>query len=37
MKSVGILGRGLFRNVFHAHGAGAGGSVVFRRKLSRPQ
>jgi hypothetical protein len=23
--------------VFHAHGAGTGGSVVFRRKLSRPQ
>lgn len=35
MPEIGIIGRDLARNVFHAHVAGADGSVVFRRKLSR--
>ena len=37
MGEVGIIGLDLAKNVFQAHGAGAGGSVVFRRKLSRAQ
>lgn len=35
MGEVGIIGLGLARNLFQVHGAGADGSVVFRRKLSR--
>lgn len=34
---VSIIGLDLAKNVFQAHGAGADGSVVFRRKLSRAQ
>ncbi len=37
MGEVSIIGLDLAKNVFRAHGAGAGGSVVFRRKLSRTQ
>ncbi|WP_104020531.1 IS110 family transposase [Roseovarius nitratireducens] len=37
MKEVSIIGLDLAKNVFQAHGAGADGSVVFRRKLSRAQ
>ncbi len=35
MGEVSIIGRDLAKNKFQAHGAGADGSVVFRRKLSR--
>ena len=35
MVKVSILGIDLAKRVFHLHGAGADGSVVFRRKLSR--
>ena len=37
MKEVIIVGLDLAKNVFQAHGSGADGSVVFRRKLSRAQ
>ncbi len=37
MNEVSIIGLDLAKNIFQAHGAGAGGSVVFRRKLSRAQ
>ena len=37
MEEVSIIGLDLAKNVFQAHGAGADGSVVFRRKLSRGQ
>jgi hypothetical protein len=37
MTEVSIIGLDLAKNVFQAHGAGADGSVVFRRKLSRAQ
>ena len=37
MGDVSIIGLDLAKNVFQAHGAGADGSVVFRRKLSRAQ
>ena len=37
MGEVGIIGLDLAKNVFQVHGAGADGSVVFRRKLSRLQ
>lgn len=37
MNDVSIIGLDLAKNVFHAHGAEADGSVVFRRKLSRAQ
>ena len=37
MGEGGIIGLDLAKNVFQAHGAGADGSVVFRRKLSRAQ
>ena len=33
MGEVSIIGLDLAKNVFQAHGAGADGSVVFRRKL----
>ncbi len=36
-NEVSIIGLDLAKNVFQAHGAGADGSVVFRRKLSRAQ
>lgn len=37
MEEVTILGVDLAKNVFQMHGAAADGSVVFRKKLSRPQ
>jgi transposase len=37
MGEVGIVGLDLAKNVFQAHGSGADGSVMFRRKLSRAQ
>lgn len=37
MNEVSIIGLDLAKNIFQAHGAGADGSVVFRRKLSRAQ
>ncbi len=37
MGEVSIIGLDLAKNVFQAHGAGADGAVVFRRKLSRAQ
>jgi transposase len=37
MGEVSVIGLDLAKNVFQAHGAGADGSVVFRRKLSRAQ
>ena len=37
MGDVSIIGLDLAKSVFQAHGAGADGSVVFRRKLSRTQ
>jgi transposase len=37
MQEVSIIGVDLAKNVFQLHGAAADGSVVFRKKLSRPQ
>lgn len=37
MGEVSTIGLNLAKNMFQAHGAGADGSVVFRRKLSRAQ
>jgi transposase len=37
MGEVSIIGLDLAKNLFQAHGAGADGSVIFRRKLSRAQ
>ena len=37
MEEVTIIGVDLAKNVFQLHGAGADGSVVFRKKLSRAQ
>lgn len=37
MDQVTIIGVDLAKNVFQLHGAAADGSVVFRRKVSRPQ
>ena len=37
MGEVSIIGVDLAKNVFQLHGAAADGSVVFRKKLSRPQ
>jgi len=37
MKEVTVIGVDFEKNVFQAHGAAADGSVVFRKKLSRPQ
>ena len=37
MEKVIIIGLDLAKNVFQAHGAGADGSVAFRKKLSRSQ
>lgn len=36
MEDVSIIGVDLAKNVFQVHGAVADGSVVFRKKLSRP-
>ncbi len=37
MGEVTIIGVDLAKNVFQVHGAAADGSVVYRKKLSRPQ
>lgn len=37
MENVTIIGIDLAKNVFQLHGATAEGSVVFRKRLSRPQ
>ena len=37
MEEAIIIGVDLARNVFQLHGAGASGSVVFRKKLYRPR
>ena len=37
MGEISIIGVDLAKNVFQVHGAAADGSVVFRKKLSRPQ
>ncbi len=37
MKEVGIIGVDLAKNVFQLHGAAADETVLFRKKLSRPQ
>ncbi len=37
MGEVIIIGVDLAKNVFQLHGAAADGSVMFRKKLSRPQ
>ncbi|MCB6179041.1 IS110 family transposase [Rhodobacter sp. Har01] len=37
MKEVSTIGVDLAKNVFQLHGAAADGSVMFRKKLSRPQ
>jgi transposase len=37
MGEVSIIGVDLAKNVFQLHGAASDGSVVFRKKLSRPQ
>jgi len=37
MGEVTIIGVDLAKNVFQLHGAASDGSVVFRKKLSRPQ
>ena len=37
MGELSIIGLDLAKSVFQAHGAAADGSVVFRRKLTRPQ
>ncbi|PWJ10686.1 hypothetical protein SAMN05421539_12210 [Jannaschia seohaensis] len=37
MGEVTIIGVDLAKNAFQVHGAAADGSVLFRKKLSRPQ
>jgi len=37
MGEITIIGIDLAKNVFQVHGAAADGSVVFRKKLTRPQ
>lgn len=37
MEEVTIIGIDLAKNVFQLHGAAADGSVIFRKKLTRPQ
>jgi transposase len=37
MREISIIGVDLAKNVFQVHGAAADGSVLFRKKLSRPQ
>lgn len=37
MNNVTIIGVDLAKSVFQVHGAGSDGSVVYRKKLSRPQ
>lgn len=37
MDEITIIGIDLAKNVFQLHGAATDGSVVFRKKLTRPQ
>ena len=37
MNEVTVIGLDLAKNVFQAHGASAGGDVVFRKRLRRAQ
>ncbi len=37
MGEVTIIGVDLAKNVFQLHGAASDGTVVYRKKLSRPQ
>ena len=37
MQGIATVGLDLAKNVFQVHAAGADGTVVFRRKLSRAQ
>lgn len=37
MREVTVIGVDLAKNVFHLHGAAADGTVLFRKKLTRPQ
>jgi transposase len=37
MKEISIIGVDLAKNVFQLHGSAADGTVLFRKKLSRPQ
>jgi len=37
MNNVTIIGVDLAKSVFQVHGAGSDGSVIYRKKLSRPQ
>ncbi|MEL7129714.1 MAG: IS110 family transposase, partial [Pseudomonadota bacterium] len=37
MVEVSVIGVDVSKRVFQVHGAAADGSVVFRKKLSRPQ
>ena len=37
MGEVSFVGVDVAKNVFQVHGAAADGSVLFRKKLSRPQ
>lgn len=37
MKVISIIGVDLAKNVFQLHGAAADGTVLFRKKLTRPQ
>src|SRR6056297_1023021 len=37
MEAASIIGIDLAKNVFQLHGAAADGTIVFRKKLSRPQ
>ena len=36
MEEISIIGVDLAKNVFQLHGAAADGSIVLRKKLSRP-
>ena len=37
MKEISIIGVDLAKNVFQLHGAATDGTVLFRKKLTRPQ
>lgn len=37
MKEISIIGVNLAKSVFQLHGAAADGTVLFRKKLTRPQ
>ncbi len=36
MKQISIIGVDLAKKAFQLHGAAADGSIMFRKKLSRP-